>query len=299
MLFSLPLPSFIIFKMGINTAFTSCGCREDQINYCMQFTSDNPLHGVNTPQWFAIKDLSFFLNSLILVNFIEWLFNIFWNNEWEPWALLQGCMEGMWKEGSESEKVPIMLNWPRWWTSERNLQKEFPEEKSEPWVPGTLLTMTFSFKTVFKGLGFTFIILWNFMPILQKKIENHVILLHKILYWLLIGINYMLLISPALSQWVLDVLARTSVLRSFHWPKSTFPKSGKDMKVKVTQACLTLCDPTDYTVHGILQVRILEWIAYPFSSGSSQPRDRTHVSHIAGGFFTSWATRLAQEYWSG
>ena len=47
------------------------------------------------------------------------------------------------------------------------------------------------------------------------------------------------------------------------------------------------CDPMDYTVHGILQVRILEWVAFPFSRGSSQARDRTQVSHIAGGFFTS------------
>ena len=44
-------------------------------------------------------------------------------------------------------------------------------------------------------------------------------------------------------------------------------------------------------VHRILQARILEWVAFPFSRGSSQPRDRTSVSHIAGGFFTSWATR--------
>ena len=42
--------------------------------------------------------------------------------------------------------------------------------------------------------------------------------------------------------------------------------------------------------------RILEWVAFPFSRGSSQPRDRTQVSHIAGGFFISWATREAQEY---
>ena len=52
-------------------------------------------------------------------------------------------------------------------------------------------------------------------------------------------------------------------------------------------------------VHGILQARILEWVAVPFSRGSSQPRDRTQVSHIAGGFYTSWVTREAQEYWSG
>ena len=47
----------------------------------------------------------------------------------------------------------------------------------------------------------------------------------------------------------------------------------------------------DHTVHGILQARILEWIAFPFSRGSSQPRDQTQVSRIAGEFFTSWATR--------
>ena len=52
-------------------------------------------------------------------------------------------------------------------------------------------------------------------------------------------------------------------------------------------------------VHGILQARILEWVAFPFSRGSSQSRDRTQVSHIAGGFFKSWATRKIQEYWSG
>ena len=62
--------------------------------------------------------------------------------------------------------------------------------------------------------------------------------------------------------------------------------------VKVAQSCLTLCDPMDCSppgssVHGILQARILEWVAIPFSRESSQPRDRTQVSHIAGGFFTS------------
>ena len=71
------------------------------------------------------------------------------------------------------------------------------------------------------------------------------------------------------------------------------------MKVKVAQLCLTLCSPMDYTVHGILQARILEWVAVPFSTGSSQPRDWTQVSHIAGRFFTSWHTRKAQEYWIG
>ena len=59
------------------------------------------------------------------------------------------------------------------------------------------------------------------------------------------------------------------------------------VKVKVAQSCLTLCDPVDYLVHGILQARILEWIAFPFSRVYSQPRDLTQVSHIAGSFFIS------------
>ena len=54
--------------------------------------------------------------------------------------------------------------------------------------------------------------------------------------------------------------------------------------------CLLLCNLTDYTVHGILQARILEWAAFFSSRGSSQPKDQTQSSCIAGGFFTSWAT---------
>ena len=60
------------------------------------------------------------------------------------------------------------------------------------------------------------------------------------------------------------------------------------LKVKVA-----LCNPMDYTVHGILQVRIPEWVAFPSPGASSQPRGRTQVSHVAGGFLTSWATREA------
>ena len=54
------------------------------------------------------------------------------------------------------------------------------------------------------------------------------------------------------------------------------------VKVKVAQSCPTLCNPMVYTVHGILQARILEWVAFPFSRESSQPRNRTQVSCIAG-----------------
>ena len=59
------------------------------------------------------------------------------------------------------------------------------------------------------------------------------------------------------------------------------------------------CSPPGSSVHGVLQTRILEWGAFPFSRGSSQPWSQTQISHIEGGFFPSWATREAQEYQSG
>ena len=65
---------------------------------------------------------------------------------------------------------------------------------------------------------------------------------------------------------------------------------------KVAQSCPTLCDPMDCSlpgssVPGILQARILEWVAVSFSRESSQPRVQTQVSPIVGSFFTDWATR--------
>ena len=66
-------------------------------------------------------------------------------------------------------------------------------------------------------------------------------------------------------------------------------------EVKVAQSYPTLCNSMDYAIRGILQARIQEWVAIPFSRGSSQPRNGTQVSHIASRFFTSWAIR---EYWS-
>ena len=57
--------------------------------------------------------------------------------------------------------------------------------------------------------------------------------------------------------------------------------------MKVTQLCLTPCDPMDYTVHGILQAILLEWVTFPFSRVTSQPRNRTRASCIASGFFTN------------
>ena len=65
----------------------------------------------------------------------------------------------------------------------------------------------------------------------------------------------------------------------------------------VTQSCPTLCNPMNCplpgcSVHGILQARMLEWVAIPLSRGSSQPRNRIWVSCIAGRFFTIWATSI-------
>ena len=93
--------------------------------------------------------------------------------------------------------------------------------------------------------------------------------------------------EPALKHW----------LDSWSWIQSFRIITLSEMEV--AQSCPTLSGPMDYTVHGILQARILEWVAFPFSRGSSQPRDRTQVSRIAGRFFTSGATREAQQYWSG
>ena len=96
------------------------------------------------------------------------------------------------------------------------------------------------------------------------------------------------------------------------------------MLVLITQSYPTLCDPKNCSppvssVRGISQARLLEWVAYPFSRGSSRPRDWTWVSCIAGKFFTIWAIRetkivtpwtaahlaplsmglSGKEYWSG
>ena len=78
-----------------------------------------------------------------------------------------------------------------------------------------------------------------------------------------------------------------------------FVKLPIELKLsEVAQSCPTLWDPMDYSlpgssVHGILQARVLEWVAISFSRRSSRPRDWTQVSCIAGRCFTVWATREA------
>ena len=75
-------------------------------------------------------------------------------------------------------------------------------------------------------------------------------------------------------------------------------KSQKTDKVLAAQSCPTLCNPTvgslpGSSVHGILQARILEWAAVPFSRRYSQPRDQTQISYIVSEFFTVWANMEA------
>ena len=79
--------------------------------------------------------------------------------------------------------------------------------------------------------------------------------------------------------------------------------STKDTGVLVSQSCATLYSPIDCiqpgsSVHGILQARILEWIATPFSRGPSQPRDRNWVPYIAGRFFTVWTKGKPMTHWT-
>ena len=95
--------------------------------------------------------------------------------------------------------------------------------------------------------------------------------------------NRINLVCLNLLQWIL-LSARTV------WYKHSL---APPVVVKFTQLCLTLCNPMNFIVHGILQARILEWVAFPFSSRPSWPRNWTRVTCIAGAFFTNWAMREA------
>ena len=113
------------------------------------------------------------------------------------------------------------------------------------------------------------------------------------------------------SMWASVVTNKNKIFLSFIVSLPAAPKrqefqiqepqlaSWRKVKIKVVQLYSILCDPMGYTVQGILQARILELptpvreVFFPFSAGSSQPRDQTQVSCNAGGFFTSWATRKA------
>ena len=93
---------------------------------------------------------------------------------------------------------------------------------------------------------------------------------------------YVLLVTKTISKQISQV----SDYSAFPCIRSC-KKQGSLRKAKVIQSCPTVCNPMDCTVHGILQARILEQAAVPFSRGSSQTRDQTQISHTAGGFFPS------------
>ena len=90
----------------------------------------------------------------------------------------------------------------------------------------------------------------------------------------------------------------SSNICSFHNSVSHFGNSSNEREKRVTQLCPTLCDPMAcssvcFSVHGIFQARILEWVAMSSSRGSLWPRDQTQVSRCAGIFYAIWATREA------
>ena len=98
--------------------------------------------------------------------------------------------------------------------------------------------------------------------------------------------------SSPITSWQIDG-ETVETVANFIFLGSKITADG-DCNHEVTQSCPTLWDPMDYTVRGILHARILEWVAFPFSSGSFWPRNRTGVSCIACEFFTNWATKEAQ-----
>ena len=105
------------------------------------------------------------------------------------------------------------------------------------------------------------------------------------------GKQWLTLLSPKSLQMVISAMKLKDAyyLEGKLWP-------AQKSETEVSQSCPTLCDPMDCSwsvssVHGIFQARVLEWIAISFSRGSSQPRNQTRVSHIAGRRFTIWATR--------
>ena len=93
---------------------------------------------------------------------------------------------------------------------------------------------------------------------------------------LLLGRKAMRNLDSILKSRDITLPAKVYIVKAMAFPIVMY---GCD-KVKVAQLCLTLCDPMDCIVHGVLQARILEWVAFPFSRGSSQPRDQTQVSAL-------------------
>ena len=105
--------------------------------------------------------------------------------------------------------------------------------------------------------------------------------------------------QAAISTWVKISLPHSVFISFDIYPEVRLLSLSEWKSLKVVQSCPTLCYLMVYTVHGILQARIMEWVVFPFSRGFSQPRVWIQLCHIVGSFFTSCATGEAQEYWSG
>ena len=95
-----------------------------------------------------------------------------------------------------------------------------------------------------------------------------------------------------------DKSETTAFVYGMFWIFNEYLLNGSEVKWKLLSRVQLFVTPWT-VVREILQARILEWIVFPFSRESSQPRDWTQVSHIADRFFISWSARKAQEYWSG
>ena len=146
---------------------------------------------------------------------------------------------------------------------------------------------------------------WNY-PKIKFKNQNHVCSLLSFLFLICVHINRCIYVCTCMyvqffiqkidrmsdiqaqasdvsrSRWFIS-WRRTRILKNQAWTKS-LPVHASCMHAKLLQSCLTLCDPIDCSppgssVHGISQARTLEWISFPFSKGSSPPRDQTQVSY--------------------
>ena len=128
----------------------------------------------------------------------------------------------------------------------------------------------------------------------------------KIKYWWVLTLRIAGLSAMIISSIIIFTSISTYFIASHMWqhhnflhewlymPVSSVLAHSLKQVVLVSQLCPTLCYPMDCSspgscVYGFLQARILEWVAFPFSNGSSWPRDRSWVSCIAGRFFTIWA----------
>ena len=112
-----------------------------------------------------------------------------------------------------------------------------------------------------------------------------------------LGVSHLILTRTCQPPWLIS-LGSSDETAGAWWDWGCSRITSTKQQVLVAQSCLTLYKPMDcslprFSVNGILQARILEWVTIPFSGGASWPRGQTQVSCLAGGFFIVWATREA------